>query len=176
MTPPPRFNEPTIPGQVLVGDPAQTRFYFKGDYLLWWTKNDKAPPLVTGGSATNENFPRADGALGNPDTAVLQNGTLSRNPFSGARLTVGYALDACSDKFIEFSGFFLGQQDYNFSATTAQNAVLSRPFFAVNSAAEPGVRARNRPDRVCGRQHLGSRPVGALGSRAEPGVQLVPGV
>ena len=115
------------------GDAAEpSRLYFKSEYLLWWTKTDKAPPLVTAGSATNEDFPRADGALGNPDTAVLQNGSLRRNPFSGGRFTVGYGLDDCGEKYLELTGFFLGERNYNFRATTAQNAVLSRPFFAIN--------------------------------------------
>lgn len=132
-TPPALLSEAVVGEHVLQGGPeTHSRLYFKSEYLLWWTKNDKAPPLVSAGSATNENFPRADGALGNPDTVVLQNGSLRRNPFSGGRFTLGYALDECSEKYLEVTGFFLGEKNYDFRATTAQNAVLSRPFFAVN--------------------------------------------
>src|SRR5207249_3637555 len=56
------------------------RVWFDAEYLLWWTKNDHVPPLITTGPAT---FPV--GFLGNPGTTVLFGGSLDRNPFSGAR-------------------------------------------------------------------------------------------
>jgi hypothetical protein len=114
------------------------RLYVRSEYLLWWTKNDKTPPLVTTGSATAQTPPRFDGALGNPDTVVLFGGDLQRNPFSGGRFTAGLAIDECGDKYLEVSGVFLGQQSANFSASSAQYPLLARPFFAANTGGVIG--------------------------------------
>jgi Putative beta barrel porin-7 (BBP7) len=137
VTPPPPVawgGEPAVE----TPDVLRPRFYARGEYLLWWTKNDKTTPLVTTGSNTAQNPPRADGALGNPDTVVLFGGDLRRNPFSGASFTVGLALDDCGDKVLEMSGFFLGQQSDNFRASSSQYSLLARPFFATNQTGLPG--------------------------------------
>lgn len=111
-----------------------TKWYARGEYLLWWTKNDQVPPLVTTGALVNPNNPLDPvndvvGTLGRPDTRVLFGGDLERNPFSGARFAFGYYLDDCGTKAIEFSGFFLGQQSADYSNSTFANPILTRPFF-----------------------------------------------
>ena len=129
---------------VETSDGFRPRMYARSEYLLWWTKNDKTPPLVTTGSATTQTPPRFDGALGNPDTVVLFGGDLQRNPFSGGRFTAGLALDDCGTKYLELSGFFLGQQSADFRASSAQYPLLARPFFAVNTNGVTGFPAEFR--------------------------------
>ena len=48
------------------------RFYVSGEYLLWWTKGDPLPPLVTAGSPGDLLVPGVSaGALGRPGTVAL---------------------------------------------------------------------------------------------------------
>ncbi|MFQ3591674.1 MAG: BBP7 family outer membrane beta-barrel protein [Gemmataceae bacterium] len=110
------------------------RVYAAAEYLLWWTKRDNAPPLVTTGAA--DPLVASPGALGNADTVILQDGNLGRGPQSGLRATVGFWLDDCAGKAIEVSGFFLGSRSATFSAASPQFPVLSRPFFDVVAGAE----------------------------------------
>lgn len=110
-------------------DAPPTRFYARGEYLLWWIKNDPIPPLVTAGSIADG--PLA-GALGLPGTVILYNGSLDRDAFSGFRGTVGYYLDDCGENALEVSGFFLGSRSARFQADSNQYPVLARPFFDVN--------------------------------------------
>ena len=125
---------PAVPGVDPVLEPGVvaapvTRAYLRAEYLLWWLKNDNAPALVTTGDPNN---PFVAGALGNPDTRQLFGGNLVRNPFSGVRLMGGYFIDDCGTKAIEVGGFFLAPRSRDFTASSAQFPVLTRPFFAVN--------------------------------------------
>jgi hypothetical protein len=115
-------------------EPMGPRFYLGAEYLLWWTKSDKAPPLVTSGAA--DPLVLSPGALGNADTRVLQDGSLNRGPHSGLRLTAGWWLDDHAGKAIELSGFFLGSRSSRFDASSAQFPVISRPFFDVVAGRE----------------------------------------
>ena len=57
------------------------RFNISAEALLWWFKDNAAPPLVT------------DGLFGEPGTNVLLGGKdLDTNPNPGFRVTAGYAL------------------------------------------------------------------------------------
>jgi hypothetical protein len=131
------------------------RFYLNAEYLLWWTRSDHTPPLVTTSS------PNDFGFVGNPTTQVLFGGNLDRNPYSGARLTAGYYLDDCGHTAIEVSGFILGQESARFMASSAQFPVIARPFFNLNQGTEfsqlvafPGVSTGNvqinAPSRLWG--------------------------
>ncbi|NBO92275.1 MAG: hypothetical protein EBV06_08175 [Planctomycetia bacterium] len=105
------------------------RFYFGAEYLLWWTKGDKAPPLATAGP--NDPNVVSPGALGDPGTLLLRDGELFGEMRSGARFTAGWFLDPCGEKAIEISGFFLGTRSTKFDANSAQYPVIARPFFAL---------------------------------------------
>jgi hypothetical protein len=120
-------------------------FYAKTEYLLWWMKGDKLPPLVTTGSATDTR----PGALGQPGTVVLFGGQ-AEDPgsFSGVRATLGFWLDECHNLALEGSFFTLFQKSTSFTAASPGTPVLARPFFNVltgNEDAElvafPGVLA-----------------------------------
>lgn len=131
-----------------------TKWYVRGDYLLWWTKNDSVPPLVTTTTLTqpflNPNN-SAIGALGQPETVTLFGGELDRNPFSGARLIAGYYLDDCGEKAIEFTGFFLGQRSATFVSDSFTTAVLTRPFTQANAPMREVVERISFPNEAVGK-------------------------
>ena len=115
----------------LVGGAPPSRFYVRGEYLLWQSKAAKLPPLVTTGTPPDTNLPT--GALGRPDTKLLFGGSSADYPVqSGARLTLGYQLDACRPLALETTLFFLGRQALTFDANSMTFPVLARPFFNLN--------------------------------------------
>lgn len=103
------------------------RFYVRAEYLYWWTRGYRLPPLVTSGDPTAPEDSR--GALGAPGTSLLfgDNNTLG-GPRSGARFTAGWNFGGCSPCAIEGSYFFLGRRTNHFGATSATTPVLGRPF------------------------------------------------
>ena len=112
---------PPPEGPGATADLPPTRWYARGEYLLWWAKGDQAPPLVTTGPVRvpNDPFNPANdsvGQLDQADTTVLVDGRLSRDPFSGARFTFGYYVDDCGEKAVEVSGFFLSPRSASFTA------------------------------------------------------------
>ncbi|HVS34314.1 MAG TPA: BBP7 family outer membrane beta-barrel protein [Gemmataceae bacterium] len=118
--------------QVLFPDlaPQTSMLYVRGEYLLWAFKKDVTPPLVT------TSAPADNGILGNPTTRVLFGGDLGSGAHSGGRFTAGLWLDDCQTKAIEVSGFFLPGSTQQFNASSANFAVLARPFFSENRNAE----------------------------------------
>jgi hypothetical protein len=113
--------------------PENNCFYGKTEYLLWWMKGNKLPPLVTTGSA-NDTRP---GAIGQPGTVVLFGGQAEDpSSFSGVRATLGFWLDECHNLALEGSFFTLFQKSTNFSAASPGTPVLARPFFNVLTGQE----------------------------------------
>jgi hypothetical protein len=111
--------------------PVNNCFYVKTEYLLWWMKGDKLPPLVTTGSTTGK------GVLGQPGTVVLFGGQAEEpGSFSGARTTIGFWLDECHNLALEGSFFTLFQKSTNFTAASTGTPVLARPFFNVLTGLE----------------------------------------
>ncbi len=129
-----------------------TKWYLRGEYLLWWMKNDRVPPLVTTTSIPNpDRDDETIGTIGSPATVVLfGGGDLNRNPFSGARAGFGYYLDDCGEKAIEISGFILGQRSDGFRSNSFQNSVLTRPFLQVNPPPIPNAQRVSFPGDQCG--------------------------
>ncbi len=116
-------------------NPMSTHFYANAEYLLWWTKRDTTPALVTtstDGTGVNNEF----GFLNQASTTVLNGGPYGGGPSSGFRANAGLWLDTCNEEAIEIGGFFLAPKTGNFSASTDQFAVLARPFFNVNNNTE----------------------------------------
>jgi len=120
------------------------RYYFTAEYLLWWTKGDRAPiPLATTGNPVspqdlaNGIIP---GTLGRTDTRILQNGDLHRGAFSGVRATLGWFLDDCGEKFVEIGGFWLPQRGLSddYSSLNILGGVLTRPFILANNGQSTG--------------------------------------
>jgi hypothetical protein len=108
--------------------------YARGEYLLWWIRDSRYPPLVTAGSL-NDPF---RGAIGQPGTQVLFGGNVSNDARSGARFTLGVWCDPGQMTAVEGSFFFLARRSVNFVANSEAfpGQVLARPFFVANSQAE----------------------------------------
>jgi hypothetical protein len=142
--------------QAFGADLPPTKWYARADYLLWWTKNDRAPVLVTTGPERVRNDPfnpanNTVGQLDQPDTTILDDGHLRRGAFSGGRFTFGYYLDDCGEKAIEVSGFFLAPSSSSFTADSFGFPVLTRPFLAVNPGGGEDAQRVSFPGQVCGR-------------------------
>lgn len=101
------------------------RFWFSGDYLLWWTKSQPLPvTLVTTGP----------GAIGVPGTVtVIGNQDFSYGAQSGARIDTGMWLNECHTLGVDFGLFWLGQGSTFTSFTSSPAGVppIGRPFFNV---------------------------------------------
>jgi hypothetical protein len=110
------------------------RFYFTGEYLLWWAKGQRVPPLVTTGPDEASGM---NGILGQPGTVILFGGdTVSGGVRAGGRFTAGLWLDDEHALGLDASFFFLGQRSFHFIAGSDAFPVLARPFFSLNSGAE----------------------------------------
>jgi Putative beta barrel porin-7 (BBP7) len=113
-------------------DGGPNRIYASGEWLYWWTRGFRVPPLVTTASPTDPE--RTRGALGSGTTRILYGDeTTSQGPVSGARFTLGYNLDPCGICAVEGSFFFLTRKNDNHVFT---NDVLARPFFNINEGHE----------------------------------------
>lgn len=109
-------------------------FYARAEYLLWWLKEARLPPLVTTGPADPSGL---SGVLGRPGTVVLFGGSdVGGEVRSGGRFTVGAWCDDASTVGVEGSFFFLGQRSAHFAANSSAFPVLARPFFSLNGMAE----------------------------------------
>lgn len=103
--------------------------YVRAEYLLWWLTSAPNPvPLLTTGDPGND--PRA-GTVGATSTQVLfGNRDIRLDSFSGARLTAGYWLGDDRVVGIEANGFFLGEQerDFSFASNASGRPLLAVPF------------------------------------------------
>lgn len=105
--------------------PSDARFWVRGEYLLWWTKDAPSPALVTQGG---------NGVIGQPGTAVIfgDNADDDNKVRNGGRFTVGGWLDCDNIMGVELSYFFLGSQNRSFEVGgngTVGSPVVARPFF-----------------------------------------------
>lgn len=122
------------------------RLYFRGEYLMWWSKAPTLPPLVTTSQAGTAQAQA--GVLGLSTTSVLfGDGSTPLGMASGARLMLGSWLGPCQDTGVEVSYLFLGNQAATFSANEQTNSILARPILNVQSGSQnadlvafPGVR------------------------------------
>jgi Putative beta barrel porin-7 (BBP7) len=136
----------------LCGPPG--RFWASAEYLLWWIKDDRLPPLVTISPASS------GGVIGAPGTTVLFGGSESNNPFSGGRFTLGYWLNDSQTFGIGGSFFFLGQRSEDFIASSSSfpsGSVLARPIINAVTGAEtaelvPGTISISEKSRLLGAQ------------------------
>jgi hypothetical protein len=120
--PPPLFADAGLDGFA-------TRYWIGVDYLMWWTKGDRVPALVTSGSP-NDPIP---GALGEPGTQVLFGGDYNSRMRSGVRVRGGYWFTPDQTFGIDGTFFFLGGQSAGFGDSSNGDPVLARPFFNVNT-------------------------------------------
>src|SRR5262245_60805419 len=139
----PPGSAPCAPGAVtccFVDEPPCPRtcpiFHLGVDYLLWYTRKQTLPPLVTQGFIFDD-FP---GALGQPNTTVLLQGTGMDNPWhNGIRLNYGIGIETDWDLGLGGSVWLLEQASSSRRFDSVQDPevdVLARPFFdVVNNVA-----------------------------------------
>jgi hypothetical protein len=105
---------------------APGRFYFDADYLFWWTRPTKPPPLVIGANLT---APGAVPALNEPGTVVLVGDReIDAGARSGARFRAGFWLDSADTLGLEASGFVLQQARSTFAVVSNEVTTLALPF------------------------------------------------
>ena len=110
-------------------------WYGQVDALIWWTKGNKVPPLVT--TSPDGTVQANAGVLGQPGTQVLHGGNgVDGNYRVGVRLQVGRWLDACQMTGVEATWFSVGDgantgNFYAQSVGTPLSPILARPFFNV---------------------------------------------
>ena len=91
-----------------------------GEYLLWWTKNSRVPPLVAAGG---------NGVLGSPGARVLLDSLDFDNAVrQGARFALGYPFAKNPLIGIEANYFFLAERQSNASFSSDGDPVLAQPF------------------------------------------------
>jgi hypothetical protein len=123
--PPPLFADAALDGFA-------TRWWVGVDYLLWWTKGDRLPALVTSG-APNDPLP---GALGQPGTQTLFGGDYDSRVRSGVRVRGAYWFTPDQTFGIDATFLFLGGQSAGFDDGSNGDPVLARPFYNVNTGRE----------------------------------------
>jgi hypothetical protein len=125
------------PQPMLALGPVQptNRFWFRGEYLRWWTEGMDAPPLVTSSPAGT---PQAQaGVLGEPNTQVLfGGGALNDDAANGVRLRSGLWLTPENSLGIEAEYFQLFDQEDSFAASGDGAPILGRPFFDITNDRE----------------------------------------
>lgn len=129
----PRPYPPPLPSSVYQ---ITSKFWFRTDILMWWTKSAPMPqPIVTTGSASDS----LPAALGQPGTQVLYGGnSVNFGLVSGLRLETGLWLDDERKFGLEAGYFFLGRQWRDFSANSDDygNPVIGRPVIDAQSGTE----------------------------------------
>ncbi len=118
--------------------PAPGRVYVEADYLFWWTRPTRLPPLVIGANLTT---PGAVPALNEPGTSVLiGDKQVDAGARSGARFCAGFWLDSGETLGLEASGFVLEQAHSTFTAGSNEVTTLALPFQdTLNQGAETSI-------------------------------------
>jgi hypothetical protein len=140
--PPPNIGDPDPVCREPCGDvDAQAKsfgFRGSGEYLLWWFKSGRVPPLVTAGG---------DGKLGSPGTRVLvDNLNFDDEVRFGGRFALGYQFAAIPFLGVEANYFFLPDRQSDVRFASGGDPVLAQPFINVatgqpdaNLVAVPGI-------------------------------------
>src|SRR5262245_28452178 len=115
-------------------------FYGSGEYLLWWIKNGRVPPLVTGGDK---------GVPGSPGTRILVDSLDFVDDLrQGGRFALGYRFETIPSVGVEANYFFLSDQLADVGFSSGGDPVLGRPYLDVATGmpaatliSSPGVAA-----------------------------------
>lgn len=107
----------------------------QADYLLWWTKGNALPPLVT---TSPDETPRVQaGVLGQPGTEILYgNERYLNDSRNGGRLDFGAWINPRRSVGIGGGFFTLENATSSFSAASAGEPILARPFFNANTGVQ----------------------------------------
>ncbi len=95
------------------------RLWARGDYLLWWTRGTDLPDLVTDG------------------TDVLYGGETRLDQLrAGGRFRLGWWLDPCQTRGVEFTYLGLIGSSDRFFVSSDDSPTLLRPFFLPTGVAD----------------------------------------
>ena len=144
----------------VAGDPAaDCRLDVRVDYILWWLREGRVPPLLTTSS------PASAGLLGRSDTHVLYGDdrleTRHGDRFNGLRFDLGWWCDDARTLGVEGGAFFLERDSTYFKAVSDGSQVLARPYFNAEDGGPAG-------EIIAGNGPFGPRNGGFVGySRVE---------
>jgi hypothetical protein len=118
--------------------PPPSAFWIGAEYLLWSSKNDRLPPLVTTSPpGTPQNLA---GVLGTPGTTVLfSNDSADDRWRSGARVRAGYWFDPQHSSGIEANVFILDRSSAGFVASSGGTPILAEPFVNTATGAQDSI-------------------------------------
>lgn len=140
------------------------RIWVEADYLLWWMKGDRIPPLVTtspAGTARNQ-----AGVLGVPGTTTLfGDGHTNYELRSGGMITFGYWFDDCRTCGIEANFFMLESRNAGFNAASNGSTILARPFTDATTGKQSS-ELISFPGLVAGNVNVSDTSSGLLGAGA----------
>jgi hypothetical protein len=113
------------------GGPAEApanRWFVRGEYLIWWLREGRVPPLLTTSPVSS------GGVLGAPDTLVIYGDdrleTRHGDRFVGGRITAGYWLNCEESLGLEGTATFLERDSTYFKAVSTGDTLLARPFYS----------------------------------------------
>ncbi|HUT91730.1 MAG TPA: BBP7 family outer membrane beta-barrel protein [Thermoguttaceae bacterium] len=107
-----------------------SRFWVRGEYLMWWTKGMSVPPLVT--TSPQGTLDDDAGVIGRPDTRILFGDERLFDELRwGTRLRIGTWTGCCRDYGVEGEYFALGDETGRFRRQSDGLPILARPFFNV---------------------------------------------
>src|SRR5262245_7529877 len=133
-TPAPNISE--LPADQSAEASAHGASRFAGEYLLWWTKNARVPPLLTTGPTSDAR----SGALDQPFTKILYGDNVDFQERHGGRFMLEIPLGAGGEWSLAANYFLLTSRNVGVSLSSPGNPALARPFFdAVNLREDSSV-------------------------------------
>lgn len=111
--------------------------WVSAEYLLWWIKDARFPPLVTTGP------PGSGGILGAPGTVIVSGGTnFDYSPMSGGRISAGFWFSHDENVGVEGTFLWLGSRGVHFGAVSPTGQpIIALPFFDINTGVEDAILA-----------------------------------
>ena len=111
------------------------RLWFRGEYLLWWTRGADLPPLVT--TSPDED---GGGVLGRNTSILFGDTTVGSGARSGGRATLGHWFSPAQCTGIQASYLGLSEESETYFASSEGDPLLARPF----STSRPPSRTPSR--------------------------------
>ncbi len=113
-------------------------YWGSAEFLLWWRKGQKLPPLVTTSPTTTPE--ELAGVLGVEGTDILYaTETQSGDARPGARLTAGLWFSSCHITGFGARLYMLGESTAHYNQDSDTVSVLARPFFNLDLVMEDAV-------------------------------------
>lgn len=133
------------------GDSA--RLWLRGQYLIWWTKDNSLPALVS--TSPQGTSPDQAGVPGTPGFDVLfGDQSIANEDRGGGCITLGYWLDDLRTLGLQVDWFLVGNDKStgSYAAAGDEVPILARPFYDVANVANPKLAARRVafPDEMNG--------------------------